>query len=75
MLEGMSYCSLLQAALGGASRPQAGRSVKRPSHSGGGLEINLSESTNFRAHLRDPPLTRALEMDELEMWLDHYRGW
>lgn len=51
-----------------------GRLVKWLLHSGGGLEINLSESTNFRGHLQDPSPTKALEMDELERWPGHYHG-
>lgn len=76
VLEDMSCCSLLLVykPLGGALRPRAGRSAKRLLHSGGELEVNISESTNFRGHLHDPSPTSALEMDELEMRLAHYHG-
>lgn len=40
----------------------------------GGLEINISESSNFFGHLHDPSPARGLEMDGLEVWQARYHG-
>lgn len=60
--------------LGEAARLEAGKLVKWLWHSAGGLQISISESTNFCDHLHDPSPTRALKMDGLNMWLAYYGG-
>lgn len=62
---GVSYCGIFQAVLGGAQAWGQEDALSGCCTWAGGLEINISESSNFFGHLHDPSPVRGLEMDGL----------